>query len=350
MNTAPSGQRTARARKLSYGALVAMVCVGVVLCALIAAPFLSALTWAFALAVLAGPFHQRLEGKLGRPGLAALLSVLILTLVILIPTGVIVWLVGVQANQGFQRIQEEISAGSIRDMASHLPGGARLYDALMSGEATGTSLGPAVQQTAGAWLSAATAALLQMAVALFALFFLLRDRAAVLGAVRHYLPLSAREADQVFTRVRAITHATLYGTFVCAAIQGVLGGLMFWFLGIPGTLLWAVAMAMLSLIPSSGAFFIWLPAAVILAFQGDWTRAAILAGWGVLVVGTIDNLLYPHLVGKEMHLHTLTVFLAVVGGLFVFGAAGLVLGPVIVAATMAMHEILRARTSHARSQ
>jgi predicted PurR-regulated permease PerM len=104
-------------------------------------------------------------------------------------------------------------------------------------------------------------------------------------------------------------------------------------------------MAMLALIPSSGAFFIWLPAAAFLAFQGDWTRAAILAGWGVLVVGSIDNLLYPHLVGKEMHLHTLTVFLSVVGGLFVFGAAGLVLGPVIVAATMAMHEILRQRTA-----
>ncbi len=109
-------------------------------------------------------------------------------------------------------------------------------------------------------------------------------------------------------------------------------------------------MALLALVPSSGAFLIWLPTAAVLAIRGDWTRASILAGWGVLVVGTIDNLLYPYLVGKEMQLHTLTVFLAVVGGLIVFGAAGLVLGPVTVAATMAMHEIVQKRTRGRRLQ
>jgi len=326
-----------------------MVCVGVVLCALIAAPFLSALTWAFALAVLALPLHHRLERKVGRPGVAALLSVVIVTLLIFIPTAVIVWLVGIQANEGFERIQREITGGAVRDIAAQLPGGARLYDAIVSGDATGTSLGPAVQQQASAWLSAMAQALFQIAVALFALFFLLRDRQAVLRALRHYLPLSAAEADYLFRRVRDITHATLYGNFVCSAIQGTLGGLIFWLLGIPGVLLWGVAMAMLSLIPSSGAFFIWLPAAVILAVRGDWTRASILAAWGTVVVGTIDNLLYPYLVGREMHLHTLAVFLAVVGGLIAFGAAGLVLGPVVVAATMAMHEILQARASRTES-
>jgi predicted PurR-regulated permease PerM len=102
-------------------------------------------------------------------------------------------------------------------------------------------------------------------------------------------------------------------------------------------------MALLSLIPSAGSFVIWIPAAIVLATQGEWWRAVLLAGWGTLVVGTIDNILYPWLVGHETRLHTLVVFLAVVGGLLVFGAAGIVLGPVAAAATVTLLDILKAR-------
>jgi predicted PurR-regulated permease PerM len=119
---------------------------------------------------------------------------------------------------------------------------------------------------------------------------------------------------------------------------------MFALVGIPGALLWGVAMALLSLIPSAGAFLIWIPAAVVLAAQGDWTRATVVGVWGALAVSTIDNVLYPWLVGQEVRLHTLVVFLAVVGGLIVFGAVGLVLGPVTAAATIAMLEIVRKRS------
>ncbi len=320
-----------------------MVCVGVVLCVVIATPFLSALTWAFALAVVAGPFHHRLESRLGWPNVAAGISVLLVTLLIFIPASLIAWQVGVQANQSLARVQGMVSAGALREVAAQFPGGARFYDAVASGAVSPASIVPTVQQQAGAWISSVTAALFQIAVALFSLFFLLRDRDSVLRAVRGYLPLSSTEADYLLERVRSMTHATIFGSVVCAATQGVLGGSMFAILGIPGALQWAVVMALLALIPSSGAFLIWLPAAVILALRDDWMRASILAGWGLLVVGTIDNLLYPYLVGKEMQLHTLTVFLAVVGGIIVFGAAGLVLGPVIVAATMATYEIVQKR-------
>jgi predicted PurR-regulated permease PerM len=108
-------------------------------------------------------------------------------------------------------------------------------------------------------------------------------------------------------------------------------------------------MAVLSVVPNLGSFMVWIPAALVLALQGAWIKAAILAGWGVFVVGTIDNVLYPMLVGHEMRLHTLPVFLSILGGLLVFGAAGLVLGPVILAATVAILEILRRRTEHAHS-
>ena len=165
----------------------------------------------------------------------------------------------------------------------------------------------------------------------------------MLATVRSYLPLTAPEATLFLERIRMMTHATIYGTVVTALIQGTLGGVMFAVLGIPGAFLWGVVMALLSLIPSAGAFFIWIPAAIVLAMQGDWWKAVVLAGWGTLVVGTIDNVLYPWLVGHETRLHTLVVFIAVVGGLLVFGAAGIVLGPVAAAATIALLDILKSR-------
>jgi predicted PurR-regulated permease PerM len=163
------------------------------------------------------------------------------------------------------------------------------------------------------------------------------------------LPLSNREAGEFVERVRSMIHATIYGTVVVAAVQGALGGLMFWTLEIPGALLWGVAMGLLAIIPVLGAFVIWIPAAIGLAAQGSWGKAVVLTVWGTVVVGLIDNLLYPVLVGKEMRLHTVPVFIAIVGGLFVFGASGLVLGPVVLAVTLACIDVLRRRTAGNRS-
>lgn len=329
-------------RRLSFNTLLALVVVGVVLCALIAAPLLSALTWAFALAVVAMPFHERVEARMKRPNLAAGFSVLAVTLLLFVPAGLVAWQVGVQAQEYLGELQSRVDSGALRDLASRLPGGTRIYDAILRGETPTETIVPRVQQ-AGGWVASAGAVVFQTVVALFSLFFLLRDRAVIARTARHYLPLTRAEANQFLERIRSVTHATLFGTGVTSMIQGILGGIIFALLGIPGALLWGVVMALLSLIPSSGAFVIWLPAALILAMRGDWGKAAILGGWGALVVGTIDNVLYPWLVGKEVQMHTLTIFIAVVGGLIVFGAPGLVLGPLIIAATMAMLDIVRRR-------
>ena len=129
-------------------------------------------------------------------------------------------------------------------------------------------------------------------------------------------------------RVNDTIFATIYGTAAVAAVQGLLGGLMFWWLGLPAALLWGVVMAVLSMVPLLGAFVVWVPAAIFLLIQGSWVKALILTGWGAGVVGTIDNLLRPVLVGRRLNLHTVLAFISVVGGLLVFGSSGLVLGPV----------------------
>ena len=140
-------------------------------------------------------------------------------------------------------------------------------------------------------------------------------------------------------------HATMYGTVTCAVVQGTLSGMMFWWLDLPAPLLWGVVMGLLAVVPVFGAFIVWIPAAIFLALDGRWGRALILTAWGTLVVGMIDNLLYPMLVGNRLKLHSVLSFVSVVGGLIVFGASGLILGPLAVTITMALLETWRTRIS-----
>jgi predicted PurR-regulated permease PerM len=152
--------------------------------------------------------------------------------------------------------------------------------------------------------------------------------------------------DQLFARINDTVRATLYGTVVVASIQGTLGGLIFWWLGLPMPLLWGIAMGMFSIVPTLGAFVVWIPAALFLAIAGHWGNALILTAWGAVAIGGIDNLLYPLLVGNRLKLHTVPAFLSIVGGLILFGAAGLILGPLTIALTVFLLELWRV---HVRS-
>jgi predicted PurR-regulated permease PerM len=118
---------------------------------------------------------------------------------------------------------------------------------------------------------------------------------------------------------------------------------MFWWLGLPAPLLWGMVMAILAVVPMLGAFIVWIPAALFLALEGSWGKALILTLWGMLIVGTIDNLLRPVLVSSRLKLHTVLAFISVVGGLMLFGAAGLILGPVALTITTVLLEFWRTR-------
>jgi len=121
--------------------------------------------------------------------------------------------------------------------------------------------------------------------------------------------------------------AVVYGTLVVALVQGSLGGAIFWYLDLPSPLLWGTIMALLAVLPILGAGIVWAPAAAFLALDGQWEKAMILVGWGAIVIGLIDNILLPILMRKRLHMHTVPVFIAAVGGLLAFGATGIVLGP-----------------------
>jgi len=145
--------------------------------------------------------------------------------------------------------------------------------------------------------------------------------------------------NRLFDNVSDTVHATLYGTLVVAVVQGTLGGLMFWWLDLAAPLLWGIVMGLLAVVPVLGAFIIWIPAAIFLVLEGSGEKALLLALWGGIVVGGIDNLLYPMLVGRRLKMHTVIAFISIVGGLIVFGPSGLILGPVIFTITRLLLDI-----------
>lgn len=315
---------------------------GIFLCYLMASPFLPALAGALALAVIFTPLQRWLESKLRFANLAAFVSVLLIALIVVAPATFVVQKLVVQAANGAQLIETKVESGEWRRAIKTQPRLAPFADRLEKDMHL-----PGAAKSLATWLSASAASIITGSVfqaitfclVFYLLFFFLRDRHALLHSIRSLSPLSKSEMEMLFDRVSGTIHATVYGTLAVSCIQGLLGGLMFWWLGLPAPMLWGVGMALLAVVPMLGAFVIWSPAALFLLLEGDWGKALILTAWGIAVVGTIDNLLHPVLVGNRLKLHTVLAFLSVVGGLMVFGAAGLILGPMALTMTTVLLEI-----------
>jgi hypothetical protein len=163
----------------------------------------------------------------------------------------------------------------------------------------------------------------------------------VRGALHDVLPLEWEQSQAIFVRTHEVISASVQGVVVIAAIQGILGGLAFWALGLPSPLMWGAVMVVLSMIPVVGSTIVWVPTALYLALTGHWIKATLLVAWGAGVIGMLDNILRPRLVGGRTRLHELIVFFSVLGGLQVFGILGLVVGPVVVAITLALLDVFR---------
>jgi predicted PurR-regulated permease PerM len=154
-----------------------------------------------------------------------------------------------------------------------------------------------------------------------------------------HLPLAESDKDRLLERFVSVTRATLKGTVLIGAAQGILGGLAFWAVGIEGALFWGTVMTVLSVIPGVGGALVWVPAAIVLAATGSWLKAIGLAAFCALVVGSVDNLLRPILVGRDTQMHELMIFFSTLGGLLTFGAMGFILGPILAVLFMTIWEL-----------
>lgn len=315
-------------------------------------PFFGVLAWAAVLAVVFNPVHKRILARTKSPSWSAVLSSLLVILLVMLPVSLITLAVINEAAKFADKLQEMMSqGGDLLDPNSPLTGSyVRLIEQYVNLDALreqgfiverlrGLS-GTIARGTLG-FVGGLLGAVVQVFFIVFTMYYLFRDGDSIRHALRDALPLEKEQARQLLIRTREVVSASVNGVLIISFIQGALGGIAFWVLGLPSPLLWAVVMMLLSLIPVAGAFIVWVPAAIYLALTGAYVKALLLTVWGMLVIGSADNFLRPKLVGDKTRLHELLIFFSVLGGLQVFGVLGLVLGPVVVAVTLALVDVFR---------
>jgi predicted PurR-regulated permease PerM len=332
--------------KVPEFARLALTIGAIVLSLYLTAPFLSSLTWALVLAVVFARPHFVIERALKRPSLAAGISVLIVALIVVAPLLLVFDRLVREAVAGVNFVQEQLAAGQWRSFVDAHPWLQRIYTWIDEQIDLSAAL-----RNAASWLTNASASVIRgsagqiinLLLSFYLLFFFFRDRQVALETLKRLSPFSGVESMRLMVRVKDTIHATIYGTLVVAALQGALGGVMFWWLGFPSPALWGLIMGLLSIVPVLGSFIVWIPATIFLAITGRWGEALLLAAWGALVIGTADNLIRPLLMGESLRLHTVPTFIAMIGGIQLFGASGIVLGPIAFTTTVLLLEFWRRR-------
>ena len=315
-------------------------------------PFSGAVLWAVVFAILFMRLNRRLERAFnGRPNLAALASLTLVLVVVILPLIIVGAMLAQEATAVYGRIRSgEIDFGRYaRQVHEALPSWvagmlerAGLADFAALPERVNASLGKAGQLVAGGALAFGQNTLEFVAsffVMLYLLFFLLRDGDALMRRIRAAIPLRREQQSALFTKFGVVVRATVKGNIVIAILQGALGGLIFWILGIHAALLWAVVMGILSLLPAVGTALVWGPVAIYFLATGAVVKGAVLVAYGVLVIGLVDNVLRPILVGKDTKMPDYVVLIATLGGIAIFGVNGFVIGPIIAALFIAAWDI-----------
>lgn len=309
------------------------------------AVFLPAFTWAVTFALVVSGPRRGLMKRLGRNAAAAA-TVLLVVVGLVLPFALLVN----QVSDELGRIVPELSKNGAMNAwnvwAESYPWLGRAFNWLKSHidvASIAQDLIKNVTERAGPILLRSFSTAAQAAITLFFLFFFVRDQEVLVQALRERLPLLPEETEELFSRVSSAIYASVYGRTLVAIIQGFLGGLIFWMTGVEGPVFWGAVMACCAILPVAGAYLVWVPVALFLILSDAWVRALIIAAWGIVVINPVDNVLYPHFVANRMGLHPLLLFVALVGGLFLFGFPGIILGPVVITASIVFAEIWRSR-------
>jgi predicted PurR-regulated permease PerM len=315
-------------------------------------PYYAALLWAVVTAIVFTPlFRGMLRVVNGRRNTAAAITLLIVVVLVIVPLTLLATALLQESATLLARIQAgEFKLGDVFErLVDWLPGwGTALLERFGVGDLAGlrtrltAGIASASQLIATQALTIGTVTfgfLIGLGVMLYLLFFLLRDGDALAARLRDSAPLPADQQRALINKFIIVIRATVKGSIVVAIVQGALGGLIFWLLGVHAPLLWAVMMAFAALIPAVGAALVWVPVALYLLLSGGMWQAMVLVAFGVLVIGLVDNLLRPLLVGKDTKMPDWLVLLATLGGIEVFGINGLVMGPVIAAMFIAAWDI-----------
>lgn len=310
-------------------------------------PYYGAVFWGIVLAIVFAPLYRRLLPRLRRsPNLAALATLAIILLIVILPLAFVATALTQEGAGMYKRIQSgEVSFARYFDqIVAVLPGWVtRWLDSFGLGDMSALQQRITEAATQGSKLIATHAFdigqntldfVVSFFITLYLAFFLLRDGSALTRRIRDAIPLDPESKRNLFSKFATVIRATVKGNVLVAAVQGALGGLAFWYLGVHGAVLWGTLMAFLSLLPAIGAALIWLPVAVYLLVTGALWKGIGLIVWGTVVIGVVDNLLRPILVGKDIKMPDYMVLISTLGGMAIFGLNGFVIGPVFAAMFM----------------
>jgi len=314
------------------------------------ASFLMPVFWAAVLATIFFPVQRRYVARFGgRRSLAAIATLLTIVAVVVLPLA----LVGVAVTGEALQLAEQIKSGAIdlkaplRYLERMMPVATDFLDRFglhvdgLTERLSTAALGISQIIAAGALgigqdILNVTALFFVM---LYILFFFLRDGSQLVATLIRVLPLGDARERQLLAKFGEVSLATIKGTLVVGVVQGAIGGILFWALGLPAPVFWGAVMAVFSVLPAVGPGLVWAPAAIILLALGAYVKAIILIAGGVIVIGLVDNVLRPLLVGRDTQMPDYLVLLATLGGIAVFGISGFVIGPVIAAFFLVVWEM-----------
>lgn len=327
---------------------------------LIFSPFLVPLAWGIVLTLMLFPLHRRIRERITRPNLAALVSTLLLTVIIVAPTLTVAGVFTAQALQIAQEAQEDWQGGEMpfgrylqvipfQRMLDWLGQYGVTEDQVREQVSNGMrGLAGFLARQAGRVARNVLVFIFDLFVTLFVAFYLFRDGGHLLELMRQALPIEDAYREGIFYIAHSVLEASVFSSLIVAAAQGILGGLIFWLLGLKAAVLWGVIMAFFALLPIVGPWIIWLPAALFLLGTGQYIKAVFLLVLGTLIISGVDNILRPILISGRSQMNGLLVFIGILGGIAAFGMVGLVLGPILMALADAVLQTYVAVQAEAR--
>lgn len=308
-------------------------------------PFFFPVFWAAVIAGISTPIFRRVNGKLNRPSLSAAVVLAMVILIIILPGGILGSLLFSESLQMYSALNTEgddigKSIETITGAIRNNPYVARLHldEKFLTDKFSEIARG--ISNFMFVHLKDLTQNTLlfvvQFAVMLYTLFFFIRDGDKFLGMAIKLITFGENREEILYERFATTARATLKVTLIIGGFQGFLGGLIFWFTGIEGALVWGAVMVFTAIVPVVGCSIIWVPAGVIMLLTGHTWEGVLILAAGVFVISMVDNLLRPVLLGRDVQMHPLLIFLSTLGGISLFGFSGFVLGPIITSLLLAI--------------
>jgi len=318
---------------------------------LIIQPFLNAIAWAVVFSIVLYPVYAFISRFVRFKVISSTVTLLILILLILGPFTYLSFILTDEVGNFIESINHG-TTGSIKDIFTNpkLMNLVNKIQSYMGVQAIDIGniitenikkVGMGITNSLSNWISNIARMILDFIFMLFAVFFLLKDGPGFLSRIRDYLPFAEEDKNRLMSKIKDMIISTVFGGVVVAIIQGILGGIAFYFLGLKSPVLWGTAMSIMSFLPLLGTFSIWGPACGYLFIQGSYGKGIILFLFGLLIISMVDNILKPIIIGGRTKMPTLAVFFSVLGGIKLFGFIGFIMGPLVLALFVSVFEIFR---------